>query len=163
MKHSKRTIRDSVYINALKEQGPISITQLAKEVSQSIIFRDTDVETIEKDLQRFADHYEAIESLTRKDGRLHWTQAEPKFDGPTQHASQAPLMLTSKGFLTGKAGVTCEHCGRTIDLTQVEPHWRVKNRLFLLALQEYHYFRATCPKCGWEGKYDAGKDVMPIL
>jgi hypothetical protein len=111
MTNEKRTVRDAVYINTLRRQGPLSIGQLAKEVSQNLAFRDLDINSIEKDLQRRASHYEKIGLLARNEGKLQLLQADPKYIGSPQPKSQAPLMLNTKGFLTGRAGVTCEHCG----------------------------------------------------
>ncbi|MDG7027294.1 MAG: hypothetical protein JRN16_02670 [Nitrososphaerota archaeon] len=162
IQHNKQTIRDSVYIGILKREGPLSIIKLANIAKLTSTLQHMDLGAIERDLCRFTDHYETIGPLVKKDAKIHWVQADLKSDSPTA-TPQAPLMLTQKGFLTGKPGVTCEHCGYTIDLTVTKPHWRIKSRLPLLALQERRYFRVNCFKCDWEGKYDTHKDVKPIL
>lgn len=162
MTAQERTKRDLVYISILQREGPLSTDRLANFAKQSYVFHKTSLVAVEQDTKRFAKHYEAIGMVQRREGKLHWL-ASTTVEGTAKEPARNTPILSKEGFLTSRAGVTCEHCGRTIDLSESEPHWRVKNRLLLLALAEHHYFRVTCKKCNWEGKYDANKDVKPIL
>ncbi|MDG6970414.1 MAG: hypothetical protein JRN54_04815 [Nitrososphaerota archaeon] len=162
MTNNKRTIRDQLYIEALRKHGALSINQLAKELSQNLALRDMDIESIERDIRRWAQPLEKMKLLTMEGGKLYLPQNDQKYIASAPTEAPTPLMLNTKGFLTVRTGVICEHCGRTIDLSKAKPHWRVKSRLILLALQEHRYFRVECLECGWEGKYNT-KDVKPIL
>ena len=162
MTNNKRTIRDQLYIDTLRKHERLSVNQLAKELQQNLAFRDMDIDSIERDIRRWFAPLERMKFITMEGGKLCLAQSDPKYIPSAQSEAQPPLMLNTKGFLTVRTGVICEHCGRTIDLSKAKPHWRVKSRIILLALQEYHYFRVKCPECEWEGKYNT-KNVKPIL
>ena len=163
MKHSERTNRDLVYIDTLEREGPLSVSQLAELAKQNYLFRDVELVAIEQDVKRFAKHYETIRILEKRTGKLHWRPSQSTVAQSNQLARNTPAVLSSEGFLTSKAVVKCEHCGQPIDLTQVEMRWRPKSRVLAMMLHVHHFFRVTCPKCGWVGRYDTGKDVKSLL
>lgn len=163
MKVSKGTIEHQLFLNVLNKEGPLSIIDLARLARENHMFRGSSLEAVEQKVKRFTGHYEALGLMTRENGKLVWlpTRNPPKKqDTPTR---ENPSIMTVDGFLTLRGGVRCDHCGQTIDLTKAELKWRPKSRYLALALHIHHFFRVTCDRCGWVGRYDTRKDVRPIL
>ncbi len=160
---SRRTSKDFVYVSILEKEGPLSVIELTKLAHENHVFRDVELVAVEQDVKRFTKHYEALKVLTRKNGKLHWMPFQTPPSPTSQLAQNAPSVLNAEGFLTLRAGVKCDHCGHTIDLTKAEMKWRPKSRYLALALHVHHIFRVSCDKCGWVGRYDTRKDVRPIL
>jgi hypothetical protein len=160
---SDRTMRDMVYKDILKRLGPLSTKELAKEAHSNPNFRSMNLVAIEKDALRFAQHYDVLEVIVRKDGKLHWLSTDNSASNKESQIKSPSPLLNSEGFLTSRAGVKCEHCGLTIDLTKVPIKWRLKSRKLQLALHVHHFILITCPHCGWLGRYDTQSDVLPLL
>ena len=159
----KRTGKDSIYLNILRKHGPLSIKEVAKEAHEHPTLRNMKLGTTEKDVARFTERYEALELLSRRNGKIHLPQTSIGSQIKDPQDQPRNLFLNSKGFLTSRAAVTCIHCGLTIDLTQVPIKWRVKSHILQTALHVHHFIRITCPKCGWTGRYDTQNDVKPFL
>ena len=160
---SERTIREKVYLSILAKCGPLSTKELAKEAQQNPNFRSMKLVALEKDTLRFAQHYEALGTLMRRDAKLHWLPFETKTAIVRPETQDPTFLLNTDGFLTSRAAVKCVHCGFTIDLSKVKIEWRLKSRIIQLALHVHHFIRVTCPNCGWLGRYDTYSDVRPLL
>jgi len=157
MPHAVRTSKDRTYRDLVIRYGQLTNTELCRKAREMTGFGEKEMSdsALEKDVDRFVKYHLEMGTLTRgEDGKLNWSQPHPRPDQP---------ILSNEGFLTSRAGVKCEHCGRTIDLAAVELRWRPKSPLLARALHVHHFFRVTCPNCGFEGRYDTGKDVKPIL
>jgi ribosomal protein S27E len=159
---SERTNKDRIYVDILNKEGPLSTKQLAKEAKKHPPFQSMELVAIEKDTLRFAQHYEAMETLPRNGGKLYWLPTMASAPGG-QPKSEISLILNKEGFLTSKAAVKCEHCGLTIDLTKAQIKWRLKSGIIQRALHVHHFIRVPCPNCGWTGRYDTGRDVKSLL
>jgi hypothetical protein len=161
MRYDKRTERERIYFEILKKRGASTNTELRKAALEYQAFRGMSDGARDKDVDRFVARglYSGI--LTRQGARVQLFQPLKGDEPPRPRRDQ--LLLSSDGFLTSRAGVKCEHCGHIIDLATVEKRWRPKSATLARMLHVHHFFRTTCPKCGWVGRYDTGREVKPIL
>jgi hypothetical protein len=163
MPKSARTIKDLVYKDILLRDGALSNSELAREALKHPNFRKTEFSAIEKDVDRFVKHYEAIGVLTKQDGKLRWLplSSHPQEDNPKPQPGQ--FVLGKDGFLTSRAGIICRHCMMMIDLTQVSVWRRFKSDTLLRMLHVHHFFWVVCPFCKVKARYDMFADVKPII
>jgi len=157
MPRAERTPRDRIYRDLLVKYGPLSNVQLCEHAMKITGFSQMTDYALEKDVDRFVRYQLEMGTIARQDGKLSWLPSQERLPRAGQ------LVLNNEGILTSRAGVKCEHCGQTIDLTTVEMKWRPKSHTWARVLHVHHFFRVTCKNCGFEGKYDTGRDVKPIL
>ncbi|MDG6937321.1 MAG: hypothetical protein JRM97_06210 [Nitrososphaerota archaeon] len=156
-----RTDKDRIYRDLTIKHGPLTNVELCRYAKEITGFDKMSDFALEKDVDRLVKYHLEMGTLVRENGALTWLLpvSRPASVGP----EPGQAFLSGDGFLTSRAAVKCRRCGDTIDLSTVKKRWRLENRYLALALHVHHFFRVTCPGCGWDARCDTGKDVKPLL
>jgi len=153
MSLSKRTIRDRDYAEILKKYGPLSNSDLCKKAAEHPHFKNLTSSGIEKDIDRFAKHYENLGIVIRNNGRLEWMAqpvkipAQPKDEMTTQVADSVDSDSQHDAVQTLLRGMS----DGSIRLKPKSPFWtlnRIKGEIydeFMADIDLYNYHRNDLP------------------
>lgn len=149
----KRTTKDMLYSEILKMHGPLSNAELCSKVTEHPHFKNLSQSAIEKDVDRFVKHYQALGIVIRSNGRLEWMTQPAK--NPTQPNEEKAVQVAepfhSDSQHTAVQKLLQGMSDGSITLKAKSPFWalnRIKGEIydeFMADIDLYNYHRNDLP------------------